>query len=124
MHALPFPTLPSYAIATRSLGVNREKGWSTGVNREKRRSLGSLDTRSFCPRNRDERVSRLCQPHSPHPLLPSVAEGGVSRHPLPINPYPRATTPNRSIGVNWADGGSLRITRAEIHTVGTTLKTQ
>src|SRR3546814_14968853 len=100
MHALPFPTLPSYAIATRSLGVNREKGWSTCVNREKRRSLGSLDTRSFCPRNRDERVSRLCQPHSPHPLMPSAAEGGVSRPALPIIPAPLDTIATRSLGVN------------------------
>src|SRR3546814_9631263 len=56
--------------------------------------------RSFCPRNRDERVSRLCQPHSPHPLMPSAAEGGVSRHALPIIPAPLDTIATRSLGVN------------------------
>src|SRR3546814_2573230 len=57
-HALPIIPGPLDTIATRSLGVNGERGRSLGVHREKRRSLRSLDTRSFCPRTRDERVSR------------------------------------------------------------------
>src|SRR3546814_10755007 len=67
--------------------------------------------RSFCPRNRDERVSRLCQPHSPHPLMPSAAEGGVSRHALPIIPAPLDTIATRSLGVNGERGRSLGVTR-------------
>src|SRR3546814_2530685 len=81
------------------------------MNREKRRSLRSLDTRSFCPRTRDERVSRLCRPHSPHPLMPSAAEGGVSRHALPIIPGPLDTIATRSLGVNGERGR-----RSEEHT--------
>src|SRR3546814_2688431 len=77
---------PLDTIATRSLGVNGERGRSLGVNREKGRSLGSLDTRSFCPRNRNERVSRLCRPHSPHPLMPRATKGGVSRNGLTSTP--------------------------------------
>src|SRR3546814_1620716 len=74
-HPCP-PRYDRYAITRGERGERAVTRCDPG----ERRSLRSLDTRAFCPRTRDDRVSRLCQPHSPHPFMPSAAEGGVSRH--------------------------------------------
>src|SRR3546814_13386233 len=108
-HALPIIPGPLDTIATRSLGVNGERGRSLGVNREKRRALSCLDTRRFGSRTLDERARHLCRPHSPHPLMPSAAEGGVSRHALPITPGPLNTLATRYLGVTGDKGRSIGI---------------